>query len=184
MARIIPAICTVLAVCVAAGIVFAFNHLELRASRLSKQELTMNLSLLQSGTKQQKEAAVQFVTQNVDTLTPPVVHALGQPLLHDRDAGLRQQAIDALTQLASRHNSTSRVAAHEPQCLAILDAAYTREKDPNVRRSIVHSVGELNDPEAVDLLNRALADPNPAVREAAQIAKNKREQRLLVARTG
>jgi len=187
MARIFPAICTVLAVLAAAGIVFALHHLKESApwrDGPTKQELTLNLSLLQSGNSQQRQQAVRFVAEHVDTPTPPVVHALAQPLLHAQDADLRQQALDALRQLASRNNASARVAAHEPQCLAILNAAYAKEKDPLVRRSIIESVGELNDPDAIDLLNRALEDQHPAVREAAQLAKTKREQRLLTARSG
>jgi hypothetical protein len=187
MARIFPAICTVLAVVVAACIVFALHQHKLEApwnDSPTKQELTLNLSLLHSGTPQQKQQAVRFVAENVDTPTPPVVHALSQPLLLSQDAALRQQALDTLRKLASRNNSNARVAAHEPQVIAILNAAYAREKDPLVRRSIIESVGELNDPEAVDLLNRALEDKHPAVREAAQLAKLKREQRLLTARSG
>jgi HEAT repeat protein len=70
----------------------------------------------------------------------------------------------------------------EPQAFEILAAAYAEETDVRVKIAIVESLSEFTVPEAAELLNRAIEDSNPAVREAAQQAKRKRDMRLLFTR--
>ena len=117
---------------------------------------------------------------------PPAVGAdvvgfYGQTLLSTEDVSTRLQLIRNL-RTAGPAAKNGSVGVREPQAFEILAAAYAEETDVRVKIAIVESLSEFTVPEAAELLNRASEDSNPAVREAAQQAKQKRDMRLLFTR--
>lgn len=109
------------------------------------------------------------------------IHTLAQPLLRNPDANTRLEIAKTLRDLAKApHGATP--GPREPQTVDILGAAFARETDSRVKIEIVNTLSEFSIPEAAELLNRALEDGDPAVRDAAQQAKIRRERRMLFAR--
>lgn len=104
----------------------------------------------------------------------------GQTLMSAPNAEKRMELIRALgtTGTANRNNG---VGLREPQAVEILDAQFGRESNPRVRIEIVNALVGFNVPEAAELLNRALDDGDPAVRQAAQQAKELRRIRQFFA---
>jgi HEAT repeat protein len=76
------------------------------------------------------------------------------------------------------------VGLQEPLMMEALSLAFDRESNASVRRCLVESAGQFNDPAAAALLSKALVDPDPSVREAAQEAKLARDRRLVAAISG
>lgn len=161
----------------------------------SRQVVTQDVSPLdeslsqlrqQQGSRDTRLNAARFIASNAASVTPDLVHQLSQPLLKDGDAAVRKEVAEAMRQLAARHcdDSQLRPAQFEPQMLEILLAAFNRENDATVRINIVKAAGEMNHPDALLILDKAAADNNPAVREAAQGARRDRERRMLAARSG
>lgn len=141
--------------------------------------------LRQQGSTDSRVTAARFIASHATDVTPDLVHQLGQPLLKDREVAIRKEVAAAMRQLAARHcQSELRPEQFEPQMLDILLTAYNRETDAGVRVSIVQAAGQLNHPDALQLLDKAVEDVSPAVREAATKARGDRDRRLLTARTG
>lgn len=141
--------------------------------------------LRQQGSTDSRVNAARFIASNATDVTPDLVHQLGQPLLKDHEVAIRKEVAAAMRQLAARHcQSELRPEQFEPQMLDILLTAFNREDDPGVRVSIVQAAGQLNHPDALQILDKAAEDTSPAVREAASKARNDRDRRLLAARTG
>lgn len=111
--------------------------------------------------------------------TPQLIHQVGQPLLFAADPALRSDAAAALATLARRCQETNpKGALHEPQMLDLLSTALDKETNADVKRTIIAAIADFRFPEAATILNRAAADPNPAIREAAREAKIKRDRKL------
>lgn len=141
--------------------------------------------LRQAGSRDTRLTAARFIASNAASVTPDLVHQLGQPLLKDRDAAIRKEVADVMRQLAVRHTADElQPAQFEPQMLEILLAAYNRETDATVRINIVRAAGQMNHPDALLILDKGTSDANPAVREAAQESRTERDRRMLVARSG
>lgn len=130
-------------------------------------------------------AAARFIASNANSVTPDLVHQLGQPLLKARDVAIRKEVADVMRQLAARHTANElQPAQFEPQMLEILLAAYNGETNADVRINIVRAAGQMNHPDALLILDNGTSDANPAVREAAQESRTERERRMLAARSG
>lgn len=168
----------------------SFNPVQLDRSILPETSASSPVQssltqLRQDGPTDSRVSAARFIASNATDVTPDLVHQLGQPLLKDRDVAIRKEVAAAMRQLAARHCLTElRPEQFEPQMLDILLTAYNREQDSGVRVSIVQAAGQLNHPDALQILNKAAEDTNPGVREAASKARSDRERRLLTARTG
>jgi hypothetical protein len=115
-----------------------------------------------------------------NTIGADTVGFYGQSLMSTSDAHKRIELIRALGSATLNRNKTG-VGLREPQTVEILAAAYGRESEPAVKIEIVNAVSEFNVPEAAELLNRAIADTDRTVRQAAQEAKTRREIRQLFA---
>jgi hypothetical protein len=112
-----------------------------------------------------------------NTIGADTVSFYGQSLISTPDAKKRIQLIE---ELGSATHANTGVGLREPQSIEILDAQFGRESSTDVKIAIVNQVSEFNVPQAVELLNRAIADSNPAVRQAAQQAKERRRIRLFL----
>lgn len=110
-----------------------------------------------------------------------LVSAHGQLLLRATNADTRVSLVKQLHSFAGPAPDAA-IGPREPQTLDILAAAFARESDAQVKVEIVNALSDFNAPEAAEFLNRAIEDGNPAVRNAAQQAKIRRDRRLLFAR--
>ncbi len=111
-----------------------------------------------------------------------LIHDLGQPLLKSDDATQRQTLTKAIRDAATSKPRQSSPNLREPQALDILSAAYFQETSSAVKIEIISALSEFSIPEAAELINRALEDGDPAVRQAAQQAKVRRDRRILFSR--
>jgi hypothetical protein len=100
------------------------------------------------------------------------VASVGRAILTTADATKRIQLVRTIGCTAS--TSSRDVGAREPQAVEILTAAFQVEQDPRVKLEIINTVSKFSVPEAAELLNRATADSDNAVRQSAQQAKARR----------
>jgi hypothetical protein len=136
-------------------------------------------------TTQERLQAAKWLGQQEASLSSELVQTMGQSLRTDTDPTVRAAVAASFGQLAAKQNASSAGAGpKEPQMLEILSAAYEAESNPSVRARIMTAAGEFKDPSAVSLLNRGLVDSDPGVREAAQMSKQARYKKFLVAISG
>lgn len=129
--------------------------------------------------------AARWIGQQAEMVDSNIIQSLSQSLATDADPTVRAAVAGTLGNLAERGNrGRATPGTQEPMMLEALSAAYEREANPSVRRCMVEAAGQFNHPEAATLLAKALADADPAVREAAQEARLKRERRLTAAASG
>ncbi|HEY9868261.1 MAG TPA: HEAT repeat domain-containing protein [Candidatus Obscuribacterales bacterium] len=129
--------------------------------------------------------AARWIGEKGETVNSNIIQSLSQSLATDADPSVRAAVAGTFGNLAERGNrGRATPGTQEPMMLEALSAAYDREANPSVRRCIVEAAGQFNHPEAATLLAKALVDADPAVREAAQEARLKRERRLTAAVSG
>ncbi len=129
--------------------------------------------------------AARWIGENGKTVNSNVVQSLSRALISDPDPTVRASVATTLGTLAARRNrGTTTVGLQEPLMMEAVSAAFDRESNASVRRCLVESAGQFNDPAAANLLSKALLDPDPSVREAAQEAKLRRDRRQVAAISG
>jgi HEAT repeat protein len=153
----------------------------------AQSDLTQSgLTRLKTATNSQERLqAAKWLSQQEATISSEVVQSLGRSLRTDTDPSVRAAVAATIGELAAKQNANSAGPGDkEPQMLELLSAAYGAESNPAVRARIMQAAGEFKEPAAVALLNRGLVDPDPGVRESAQMAKLSRYKKLLVAISG
>lgn len=79
---------------------------------------------------------------------------------------------------AQRNAGSAENGPLEAQMIDLLQSAYHREKDADVRHKIVAGVAAFNHPQAAVLIKLAAEDQDASVRQAAHEARRSREARL------
>jgi len=111
------------------------------------------------------------------------VQQLGFSLMSTPDPKDRVKIADTFGQIALSGNASSvEPGPQEPKMVDLLQAAYSQERDPSVRRAIVTNASAFNHTAALELINSAAEhDLDESVRRAALEARKARENRLVLA---
>lgn len=129
--------------------------------------------------------AARWIGDNGTAVNSNVIQSLMQSLTSDPDPAVRAAVATTVGNLAARRNRGSAAPGpQEPMMVEGLAASFDLESNPAVRRCLVEAAGQFNHSEAATVLNKALVDADPSVREAAQEARLRRERRLLSAASG
>ena len=142
-----------------------------------------NLASLERGPRLR---AVRALARRKDA---SAISALALVLADDRDATVRRIAATALGNIGGEQAAASLIGAladEDPtvriratrglrmikgaDAAPMLGEVAMGDRDPEVRRLTIHLLGALDSPEARRILESAMSDPDPAIREAAKRA--------------
>ncbi len=119
---------------------------------------------------------------------PDVLTSLGESLRKDPDPVVRATAANAIAQAArdaqANPDAGKLFASQEARIASLLQAQYDSEPNEAVRRCIIAAAGELDSADAGKLIETALADNDPSVKEEALRAKVERERRAHLKKMG
>lgn len=130
--------------------------------------------------------AARWLSTQYATSPDAVIRSLSESLSNDPDPIVRAQAATSLGQIAlqTREKPNANRVAHEKQIASVLQKQYAQEASDAVRRCIVGAAAELDGSEAGQLLDKAITDNDPAVKEEALRARLERERRAQLKKLG
>lgn len=133
----------------------------------------------------QRISAARWLSTQPTTDPETVIRSLGDSLTNDPDPVVRAQAASSLGTLArsSREKPTSN-AAQEKLIAEVLQRQYSKEASDSVRRCIVGAAAELDIDDANGLVEKAISDNDPSVKEEALRARVERERRAQLKKLG
>lgn len=123
--------------------------------------------------------STQF-TSNPET----VINSLGNALNNDPDPIVRAQAANSLANIARQAREKTGAAKEQQEIADILARQYHREASDTVRRCIIGAAAELDGDHAAPLVDEAINDNDPAVKEEAMRARLERERRAQLKKLG
>lgn len=117
-----------------------------------------------------------------------VLTTLSTSLQNDPDPVVRATVANTIAQMArnarANPDAAKQFESEEERIASLLVERYNSEKSEAVRRCLISAAGELDGPEAGKLIENALADNDPSVKEEALRAKVERERRAQLKRMG
>ncbi|MBX9668729.1 MAG: HEAT repeat domain-containing protein [Candidatus Obscuribacterales bacterium] len=128
--------------------------------------------------------AARWLSTQFENNPGTVIRSLGESLANDPDPVVRAQAATSLGQVAKQARGKSNGEDHATRIIATLTTQYHQEASDTVRRCIIAAAAEVDSPEAGALLEEAIHDPDPAVKEEALRAKVERERRAQLKKMG
>ncbi len=128
--------------------------------------------------------AARWLSTQFENNPGTVIRSLGESLANDPDPVVRSQAATSLGQVAKQARGKSNSEDHAARITAALKTQYHQEASDTVRRCIIGAAAELDNPEAGELVEEAIHDPDPAVKEEALRAKIERERRVQLKKMG
>lgn len=133
----------------------------------------------------QRMSAARWLSTQATANPETVIRSLGDSLTNDPDPVVRSQAASSLGALArsSREKSTSN-ATQEKLIAEVLQRQYSKEASDSVRRCIIGAAAELDVDDANGLVDKALSDNDPSVKEEALRARVERERRAQLKKLG
>lgn len=133
----------------------------------------------------QRMSAARWLSTQATANPETVIRSLGDSLTNDPDPVVRAQAASSLGTLArsSREKSTSNTT-QEKLIAEVLQRQYSKEASDSVRRCIIGAASELDVDDANGLVDKALSDNDPSVKEEALRARVERERRVQLKKLG
>lgn len=117
-----------------------------------------------------------------------VLTSLSSTLSNDDEPAVRAAAVNALAQAAitvrDSEDAASKFRDVDARVTTLLKDRYTRETNVSVKRCILSAMGELSHSSGNAVIEDALKDTDPSIREEAITTKSKREQRSRLSRMG
>lgn len=123
--------------------------------------------------------STQF-SDNPDT----VINSLGNSLNNDPDPIVRAQAANSLANIARQAREKTGAAKEQKEIADLLTRQYHKEASDTVRRCIIGAAAELDNEHAGPLVDEAINDNDPAVKEEALRARLERERRAQLKKLG
>ena len=120
----------------------------------SRGEVAQMQPFLDHSSEQVRQKAIYLLGQMRDSLAVPML----LPFLHAGSQALVDEAVFALGQIGSAGVADSLVAR------------YAREKDVQIKQSLIEAVGKAGDSSHVDFLVDALSEPTPILQQSAAVA--------------
>lgn len=114
-----------------------------------------------------------------------VINSLGNALNHDPDPVVRAQAANSLANIARQtRQKSANTTTGQRQIAELLSRQYHKEASDSVRRCIIGAAAELDDDVAFALVDEAINDNDPSVKEEALRARLERERRAQLKKLG
>ncbi len=181
-----------LIVLAATGIIFMISGQDvilqtgLNANTLSRNDSQLvneTIDRLNKANTSQRIQAARWLG-NREQKPQQAIEALGKALVSDHDSVVRATISNSLGNLAAKvriaHEAglaTANWKSADKEIAKIVLHQFLREEDSSVRRCLVSAAGELNHPDAATVIEAALEDSDPAVREEAIKAQLKQSNR-------
>lgn len=131
----------------------------------------------------QRINAARWLSTQASTNPETVIRSLGDSLHSDPDPVVRAQAATSLGAIA-RQSRMNTNAANEKLIADLLQRQYSREASDTVRRCIIGAASELDIDDANGLVEKAIEDNDPSVKEEALRARLERERRAQLKKLG
>lgn len=110
-----------------------------------------------------------------------VLTSLSSTLSKDNDPAVRAAAVNALAQavttIRDSDGGASKVRDVDAKVTALLVERYALETNVSVKRCILNAIGDLSHSSGEAVIEKALGDEDPSIREEAITSKSKREKR-------
>ncbi len=148
--------------------------------------ITDSISRLSSAeSPSQRIGAARWLSTQYATSPETVIRSLGDSLSNDPDPVVRAQAATSLgniARIARDKNATTTV--QEKLIADVLQRQYHQEASDSVRRCIIGAASELDSEDAGGLVDKAISDNDPSVKEEALRARVERERRAQLKKLG
>jgi len=122
--------------------------------------------------------AARWLSTQFSNNPETVIRSLGDALNNDPDPVVRAQAANSLANIARQaRDNAAADASEQAQIADLLTKQYRKEASDTVRRCIIGAAAELDNISAGPLVDEAINDNDPAVKEEALRARLERERR-------
>lgn len=128
--------------------------------------------------------AARWLSTQFPTDPETVINSLGNALNNDPDPIVRAQAANSLANIARQARENTAGAAKQKEIAELLARQYHKEASDTVRRCIIGAAAELDHEQAGPLVDEAINDNDPAVKEEALRARIERERRAQLKKLG
>lgn len=144
--------------------------------------------LADKATAGQRIQTVRWLASQYSSDPQGVLATLSSTLSQDDDPAVRAAAVNALAQavitVRDSEGGASKVVDVDARVTTLLKDRYAKETNVSVKRCILAAMGELSHSNGNAVIEDALKDPDPSIREEAITSKSKREQRSQLSTMG
>lgn len=144
--------------------------------------------LADKATTGQRIQTVRWLGTQYSSDPQGVLNTLSSTLSNDDDPAVRAAAVNALAQavitVRDSDGGASKVVDVDAKVTTLLKERYAKETNVSVKRCILSVMGELSHSSGNAVIEDALKNSDPSIREEAITSKSKREQRSQLSKMG